>query len=162
MPELTVRENPDAGDNFGHSRISPDIYVAVIVMDEGKVLIGRAPDGVDKGKITVPMSPIKAFESFSDAARRTVSMYCGTVDVNPQSIIFVCESIYQNKDDHRVVLFVFADITGEKRKGVNSCWVDVRELGDYQDEMSELARDGFYKLSIVLQRKAAVADLKVK
>jgi len=31
----------------------------------------------------------------------------------------------------------------------------VRDLGQYQEEMSDLAADGFYKLSIVLRQQAA-------
>ncbi len=147
---------PDTGDDFGHRRSSPDAYVAVIVMSEdGRVLIGMAEDGIDKGKITVPLGRIRPFESFSDAAKRTALEWSGT-EVEPQTVLFVSESIDDGKDDHRVVLFVFSNLVKMDvvPPSFKCQWVDVRDLGKLQESLSDLAADGFFKLSLVLRHKA--------
>jgi len=136
----------------------PQAEVAVIVMDDkGHVLLGRAQEGVDKDKVTVPTGRIQAFESMSDAAKRIVAEWA-EVDIAPQHAIFVCESIHPDIQEHRVVVFVFSKTTSlvPSRRGLGGAamWVDVRDLGQYQEEMSDLAADGF-KLSIVLRQQAA-------
>ena len=136
----------------------PQAEVAVIVMDDkGHVLLGRAQEGVDKDKVTVPTGRIQAFEPMSDAAKRIVAEWA-EVDIAPQHAIFVCESIHPEVQEHRVVVFVFSKATSpvpsRKEPGEAAMWVDVRDLGQYQEEMSDLAADGFYKLSIVLRQQA--------
>jgi ADP-ribose pyrophosphatase YjhB (NUDIX family) len=140
----------------------PQTEIAVIVMgDKGDVLLGKIPEGFDKDKVSMPISRIEPFESLSDAAKRTVMEWAG-VEVNPQHAIFVCESIHPDVQEHRVVVFVFANRLGKVSHKMDSFWVDVRELGTYQEEMSDLAADGFYKLSIVLRRQAGAVDSQPK
>jgi ADP-ribose pyrophosphatase YjhB (NUDIX family) len=137
----------------------PQVEIAAIVMDDkGHVLLGRAPEGADKDKVTVPIGRIRPFEAMSDAAVRIVAEWAQT-EIAPQHAIFVCESIHQERQEHRVVVFIFSKATSptlsRKELGGNVMWVDVRDLGQYQDEMSDLAADGFYKLSLVLRQQAA-------
>jgi ADP-ribose pyrophosphatase YjhB (NUDIX family) len=140
----------------------PQAEIAVIVMgDKGDVLLGKIPEGFDKDKVSMPMSRIEPFESLSDAAKRTVMEWAG-VEVNPQHAIFVCESIHPEVQEHRVVIFVFANRIGKASNKKDSFWVDVRELGNYQEDLSDLAADGFYKLSIILKRQAQAADSQPK
>lgn len=138
----------------------PQTEIAVITMDDrGQVLIGPIKDGVDMDKLSVPISPIQPFESISDAAKRTVVEWSGH-EVEPQHAIFVCESIDDKVDDHRIVVFVFAKRTDNTLlPAQNSAfWVDVRNLGEHQERMSAIAADGFYKFSMVLRQQAAKAD----
>ena len=136
----------------------PQVEIAVMSMDEkGQVLIGRAQDGWDKDKLTVPISRILPFELLSDAAKRTALEWAG-INVEPQHALFVCESINEKIEEHRVVVFIFAK-PGSHVSSPGECfWLDVRELGNYQDEMSAIAVDGFYKLSLTLKQQAAAAD----
>ena len=136
----------------------PRTEVAVIAIDEkGDVLVGRAQDGIDKDKLTVPVSYILPFESMSDAAKRTVFEWA-RIDIAPQGVLFVCESISQKQESHRIVIFVSAEPLGRKLRAEDAMWVNLNSLGDYQDQMSDLAVDGFYKLSLVLKIHAGKMD----
>jgi len=77
------------------------------------------------------------------------------VDIDPQHALFVCEEIRQDQQVHRLVVFVFAKRMGRISGNSDALWVDVRDLGQYQDEMTDIAVEGFQKLSTVLQRQAA-------
>jgi ADP-ribose pyrophosphatase YjhB (NUDIX family) len=143
----------------GGDPILPTIEIAAIVMGEkGDVLIGRAKEGLDKDKLSVPMSRLQPFESLGEGARRTVLEWSG-VDVTPQYAIFVCEAIHPEQETHRVVVFVFAKKLKRVSDGGDSLWIDVRKLGDYQEEMTDLTIDGFQKFSLVLRgmRNTALA-----
>ena len=136
----------------------PLVELAVIVMDDrGGVLIGRVPNGFDKDKLSVPISSMEPFESMSDASKRIAIEWAG-LKIEPQHALFVCESINEKTEEHRIVVFIFAKRAGNIEQSETAFWVDVRQLGDYQDEMSNIAVDGFYKLSLVLRQQAAAAD----
>jgi ADP-ribose pyrophosphatase YjhB (NUDIX family) len=136
----------------------PQTHIAVIITDDkGDVLLGRAQEGFDKDKISMPLGPVLPFESLSDAAKRVVMEWAG-ISVEPQHAIFVCESINQKQEEHRIVVFVIANRPGPGKTFGESFWTNVRNLGEYQDEMSNIAADGFYKLSLVLKQQAAAVD----
>lgn len=149
---MAVEKDFDGGETY----ISlPQAEVAVIVMDEhGMVLLGKAKDGIDKDRITVPIGQIMSFESFFETSRRLAIEWSG-VDVDPQHALFVCEEIRQDQQVHRLVVFVFAKRIGRIAGNSDALWVDVRDLGQYQDDMTDIAVEGFQKLSTVLQRQAA-------
>jgi len=136
----------------------PQAEVAVIILgEEGDVLLGKAKEGFDEGKLTIPIGPLFPFESMSDAAKRITVEWAG-VAVEPQHALFVYESIVPDREEHRVVVFVFARKPPNSKALKGSFWANVRDLGDYQEEMSEVAKDGFLKLSMVLQRRAQTTD----
>ena len=129
----------------------PTVEVAVLVMDDkGGVLIGRAKEGIDKDRLSVPISRIQPFEPIIDAARRTVLEWSG-LDTDPQSTLFVTQSMDTDEGIHRIVIFIFAQKVKKLSHGGDSFWQDVRKLGDIQDEMTNIAIDGFSKFSIVLK-----------
>jgi len=133
----------------------PQTEVAVMVMgEEGDVLLGHVGEGFDKGRVSVPIGGLKPFEPVSDAAARIVQEWSGLA-VDPQHTIFVCESIHPDSGEHRIIIFVFAKLLpGQAKPSGQSFFHDVRKLGDWQNEMSDTALDGFQKFSIVLRRQA--------
>ena len=138
----------------------PRTEIAVIVMDgKGKVLLGRSGEGVDKDKLTVPIGYLLPFESMSDAASRLVFEWARR-DVKPKDVLFICEAIDRRKEYHRIVIFVFADPLGGELGEDTPMWVSLNDLGEYQDQMSDIAVDGFYKLSIVLKSHAGKVNIQ--
>jgi ADP-ribose pyrophosphatase YjhB (NUDIX family) len=130
---------------------TPTAEIAVIVMDEkGGVFVGRVQEGIDKDKLSVPISRIQPFEPLADAARRTVLEWSG-IDTEPQTTLFVLQSIHPEEGIHRVVIFLFSQRVKRVSHGGDSFWQDVRKLGEIQDELTEIAVDGFDKFSIVLK-----------
>jgi len=131
--------------------------VQCIIMHEGKVLIGRPEEGA---KWVTPGGEINVGEHILEATIRTV-FNCAGISVQPQNVIFVSEEIDHEKEVHRILIFLYAKyVEGEitiSDDGLwsDAKWVDVRELGPIQDEMSNATVDGFYKFSIILQQSAA-------
>jgi ADP-ribose pyrophosphatase YjhB (NUDIX family) len=133
---------------------SPTILVASIVMHDGKVLIGRETSG----KWEMPVESIHPFEGLRETALRSSFELAG-LTTNPQNVMFVAEDINKEANHHDVAAFIYNTfVEGEIKpagRWSEARWVDVRELGQYQEGMSELAIDGFYKFSMVLHQSAA-------
>ena len=148
MPEdqATVPLMPEDVGN-----LLPTVEVAVIVMDDkGSVLVGKVKEGIDKDKLSVPISRIQPFEPIAEATRRTVLEWSG-LDTEPQTTLFVLQSIDADQEIHRVVVFMFAQRLKRVSHGGDTFWQDVRKLWDIQEEMTDIAIDGFSKFSIVLK-----------
>ena len=124
------------------------IEVSAIVLNEGKVLIGRAGEH----KWVTPGGSILEGETLLDATINSV-FQCTGVTVEPKSVIFVSEII---EPEHRIILYLYADyVNGDAApSGIwdEVKWVDVRELGSVQDEMANETIDAFFKFSVVLRK----------
>ena len=126
----------------------PTVSVSCIVFDAGKVLIGKAANGLWE----TPTVPLRYHEPTRDAAFRASFELAG-VQTEPQGVLFVSE--YLVEGTHDVVIYVSSKYaSGEPKAGgdwTEALWVDVRELAKYQDTMSDLTVDAFYKFSVYLQ-----------
>ena len=82
--------------------------------------------------------------------------------MSPKNVIFVSEIIKPEQEIHRLLIYLYADyvegditIREENPLWTEARWVDVRELGDIQDSLSDEAVDAFYKFSLILRQSAA-------
>jgi ADP-ribose pyrophosphatase YjhB (NUDIX family) len=134
----------------------PLTQVSSIIMDNGKVLIGRS----NGGKWETPTADIMPFEGIKEAAARAVVMSTGVVS-DPQNVIFVSEVLKQREAEHKVLIYLFSKyISGGENfifegDWAEALWVDVRELAEYQDAMTDETVDAFYKFSMILRQSAA-------
>ena len=129
------------------------IEARAIVMHEGRVLIGRWNDEPWE----TPGSEIGVCEHILEATIREVFEHTG-VSVEPKNVIFVSEVIEPEKEIHRILIYLYAEyvegeitIREEEPLWTEAKWVDVRELGNIQNEMSDEAVDAFFKFSLVLR-----------
>ena len=134
----------------------PQTKVSAIIMNEGKVLIGRSKGG----KWETPTADIMPFEGIKETAVRAVVTNTGVVS-DPQNVIFVSEVLKQREAEHKVLIYLFSKyISGGESfiyegDWTEAQWVDVRELAEYQDAMTDETVDAFYKFSMILRQSAA-------
>ena len=84
----------------------PQVEIAVMSMDEkGQVLIGRAQDGWDKDKLTVPISRILPFELLSDAAKRTALEWAESMSSRSTPCSSANPLFNEKIEERRVVVF---------------------------------------------------------
>ena len=128
----------------------PNIEVSAIVLREGKVLVGCA----NGGKWETPGGGIQEGESILNATINAV-FHCSGITVEPKNVMFVSEAF---DPEHRIILYLYADyVSGELVAGESWDtieWVDIRELGSLQEQMSDITVDAFYKFSLVLRQSA--------
>jgi 8-oxo-dGTP diphosphatase len=135
--------------------------VAIIMNPSGQVLVGRST--LELGRWTVPgATQINSYEPIATALARGVLDQTGII-VQPQNVMFVSEMV-KPPAEHRIVICGYAVyVSGEPSPGEDMTevkWVDVRNLGDIQDELSDVAVDAFYKFSLVLRSQAVGGGLK--
>ena len=140
----------------------PRIGVATIVINVGhNVLLGRSTKEQTKGQWIIPGGKIEPFETIQEASTREIKEETG-IEVGSQEMLFVSERV-NPPDEHRLVIYVSGQATGgvlrstftEEDELSEVRWVDPRDLGFYQHEMSEMTIDAFMKYSMVLRAKAA-------
>jgi len=126
-------------------------------MHEGKVLVGRWKNEPWE----TPGGQIGVCEHLLEATIREVYEHAG-ISVEPQNVIFVSEVIKPEQELHRILIYLYAKYTEgtitipeENPLWTEAQWVDVRKLGDIQNEMSDEAVDAFYKFSLILSQAAA-------
>lgn len=143
---------------MSETNATPRTGVAVITMHEGKVLIGRSTKEPIVGKWVIPGGGIQPFEHMTDTAIREVFEETGLA-IEPQHVIFVSEVIKPETQEHRVIIYMYGKyVSGEIKAGGDLSevqWVDVRELGKYQEDMTDVTIDAFYKFSMILRQQAA-------
>jgi len=147
---------------FGHEipfeHTYPRVGVATILFkDRINVLIGRGCFGTDAGKWGIPGGAINPFETIQEASARVTLEKTGAT-IQAKQMLFLSEKVAP-PDDHRIVLYCEGVyVSGELNPGDDLSevrWVDPRELGLYQHEMSEMTISAFYKYSLVLRARAA-------
>jgi ADP-ribose pyrophosphatase YjhB (NUDIX family) len=130
----------------------PLLDVDTIVMkDTATVLLGRSNRGITAGKWVIPGGQIGGFESIKDASARTILQKTGVV-IKEQRLLFVSETVNKEGNDHRVILYCLGNYSGgmlTAGEGLSEVrWVDVRDLGNYQDEgMGEMSVSAFAKFA---------------
>src|SRR5208337_1442784 len=140
----------------------PRVGVATIVINVGhNVLLGRSTKEQTKGQWIIPGGKIEPFETIQEASTREILEETG-IQVGNQEMLFVSERV-NPPDEHRLVIYVSGQATGgvlrsaftEEDELSEVRWVDPRDLGFYQHEMSDMTIDAFMKYSMVLRAKAA-------
>ena len=143
----------------------PRVGVATIVMNVGNnVLLGRSNKPATKGQWIIPGGGIKPFETIQETSTREIREETG-IEVANQEMLFLSERVRKDENDHRLVIYVSGQAVGGVLRSIFTPddelsevrWVDPRDLGLYQHEMSEMTVDAFMKFSYVLRAKAAHA-----
>lgn len=128
----------------------PRIGVAVIVIDKGRILLGRSTKEPIVGKWVVPGGRIEPFEAVQATGEREVLEETG-LTVQVRNVMFVSE-IVAPPAEHRIILYVNGILeNGEIKAGSDLSevrWVDFRELDSIADDMSELTVDAISKLGM--------------
>jgi ADP-ribose pyrophosphatase YjhB (NUDIX family) len=140
----------------------PRVGVATIVVNVGhNVLLGRSTKEQTKGQWIIPGGKIEPFETIQEASTRETLEETG-IQVDSQEMLFVSERV-NPPIEHRIVVYVSGQAVGgvlrstftEEDELSEVRWVDPRDLGFYQHEMSEMTIEAFLKYSYVLRAKAA-------
>src|SRR5271157_1627263 len=141
----------------------PRVGVATIVINAGhNVLLGRSTKEQTKGQWIIPGGKIEPFETIQEASSREILEETG-IEVSGQQMLFISERVDRPTDDHRIVIYVDGQATGgllraefgENDELSEARWVDPRDLGFYQNEMSPMTVEAFTKYSMVLRARAA-------
>ena len=135
----------------------PRLGVATIVMKGHNVLLGRSNKEHTKGQWVIPGGKIEPFETIKETSTREIFEEAG-ITVGNQEMLFISERIRKDQNDHSYVIYVIGQyLSGDLKAGGDLDevrWVDPRELGFYQNEMSEMTVEAFMKFSMVLRSKA--------
>jgi ADP-ribose pyrophosphatase len=134
----------------------PRIGIAAIVTRGSEILLGRSKKEPIVGKWVIPGGGVKPFEPLPVTVTRELKEETN-IDIKPGAVLFVSE-VLEEPFDHRIVIYVDAEYVGGDLKAGDDLsevrWVDARNLGDLQDEMSELTIDALHKFSLILKARA--------
>lgn len=93
----------------------PRVGLAVLVIKDGKVLIGQRQAASDNGKHTwgLPGGKLDYGESFDECARRETAEECG-VEITNLTFITCTNDIFEAEQLHYITIFMHADwVSGE-------------------------------------------------
>lgn len=123
---------------MGQLTKSPRVGCAVIVRDsEGRVILGRRAKQPFFGAWVLPGGGVKAFESYSDTAKREAKEELG-IDIVVESLHQVAE-IINPPDEHRIVLYVNCRALGGELRPSS----DISEARYFsKDQVGVLLNDG--------------------
>ena len=129
----------------------PIIRVGVVVLNQRSELLLRCTDD----KWGLPGAEITEYNPIWDTAKRCVFEQSGVV-AEPQRVLFNSEDI--NQDAHRHIIYIYvlasSELQQEELKPSDTSlplWVDMRQLGSYQEHMTDEAVDALYKFSLMLK-----------
>lgn len=124
---------------LGPKDVKPRIGVALLVMKDGKVLLGKRGKEPNYGKWIVPGGGIKFGETWQQAGTRELLEETG-IKVRIRNNPSVYEII--NENEHRVILFAFATVEGGTLKAGSDLtkveWVETNEIQLF--DLSPVAR----------------------
>ncbi len=142
-------------DSYDLDKQLPHTGIAAIVTRGSEILLGRSKKDPIKGKWVIPGGGVKPFEALSDTVVREF-LEETNIRIKPGAVLFVSE-VLDPPMDHRIVIYAEAEyVSGEIKVGDDLSevkWVDVRKLGDLQDEISELTIDALHKFSLILKAR---------
>lgn len=158
-----MKTNPLTLDVDRGEQPLPRVGVAAIVVNGPKILLGQTNKTPIAGQWVLPGGGVEPFESIFDTVKREFKAETN-LDIQPGQVLFVDEILDRHKNQHRIIIYVEATILGEAdlKAGddLNDVrWVDVRELGDMQDSISDATINALHKFSVFLKaRKMARLD----
>jgi ADP-ribose pyrophosphatase YjhB (NUDIX family) len=82
---------------------APRLGSAVIVVSDGRVLLGRRAKDPNRGKWVVPGGGVRPFESIAEAGRRELLEETG-LEIEVDGVVAVRE-IINEPDEHRLIVF---------------------------------------------------------
>jgi ADP-ribose pyrophosphatase YjhB (NUDIX family) len=133
----------------------------IVMKDRATVLLGRSDRGTTAGKWVIPGGGIGDYQTIKDASASTILAKTGVV-IEEQRLLFVSELVRKEEQEHYLVLYCLGTYAGGMLvpgEGLSEVkWVDVRELGKYQDEgMGELSINAFVKFGEWVRAMAPAA-----
>ena len=133
----------------------PIVEISTLIIHDAKVVLGKD----ENGKWRLPGGKINQFESCQDAAVRTFRETTG-ISIKANNILFINEDISIPEERHRIIVYAYGEyvegVIGEQMPTYTDIqWVDVRELGPLQADMTDEVLDGFFKISLVLKQQAS-------
>jgi ADP-ribose pyrophosphatase YjhB (NUDIX family) len=82
---------------------APRLGSAVVVVSDGRILLGRRAKDPNRGKWVVPGGGVRPFESIADAGRREILEETG-LEIEVQDVVAMRE-IINAPDEHRLIIF---------------------------------------------------------
>jgi len=82
---------------------APRLGSAVVVVSEGRVLLGRRAKDPNRGKWVLPGGGVRPFESIAEAGRRELREETG-LEIEVDDVVAVRE-IINKPDEHRLIVF---------------------------------------------------------
>lgn len=138
----------------------PRLGCACIVIRGSEILLGVSNKKPIEDKWVIPGGGVKEYERIEVTAVREFREETG-LNITPLELLFAHEIIDEANFDHRVVLVFEARYDeGFPRAGSDLkhvAWVDFRDMGKYQNHMTDATLEILHKLSIVLRNRASIA-----
>lgn len=112
---------------------------AALAVRNGRLLLGRSAKGPIRGKWILPGGGVGFGETHLEAVRREFLEETGLV-ISPRGVAHVADIIIPQADEHRVVIYVDADIEGEKapRAGSDLAEAGLFTPGELRDMAAEM------------------------
>jgi len=125
----------------------PKVGVGVMILKNGKVLLGRRKGSHGEGEFAFPGGHLEYMESFSDCARREVKEECG-VEIDNIRFQFLA-NVTKYKPKHYAHIGLVADWKEgepkvlEPNKSESWSWYDIEHLPNPIFEMCKLSVDSY-------------------
>lgn len=136
---------------------TPQVIVAVLVMNGSTLLLGQ---DVNTGKWTLPKGGVLKYQPLQ-AVGETATLETTGVAVTVTGSIFVSEEMNTDTQEHNIIVITLAKPTSPENTALSPHdvftevrWVDVRDLGGYQETVDNLTADAIMKFGYYLQSKA--------
>lgn len=125
----------------------PKVGVGVMILKEGKVLLGKRKGSHGEGEFAFPGGHLEYMESFAECAKREVAEECGVEIENIQFQFLANITRYAPK--HYVHIGLLVDWKSgepkvmEPNKSETWLWYDINNLPEPMFEMCKLAVDSY-------------------
>jgi 8-oxo-dGTP diphosphatase len=118
---------------------------AALAVRNGRLLLGRSAKGPIRGKVILPGGKVEFGESYVDTVKREIREESGLI-ITPRRVVHVAEIIDRSADEHRIVIYVDADIEGDDEPKAGSDLIeaglyDVQEIAGLVSDMTPTTLD---------------------
>ncbi len=125
----------------------PKVGVGVMIMKDGKVLLGKRKGSHGEGEFAFPGGHLEYMESFADCAKREVNEECG-IEIENIRFQFLA-NVVKYAPKHYVHIGLLVDWKSgepkvlEPNKSESWLWYDINNLPEPIFEMCKLAIDSY-------------------